>query len=349
MTSAVKVLTKVQVGVETTRGTGVAASRRLIADGRYRRQQEVFDFTDQNSGVFARTPRAGVITRAASEIELTTPLDYQQILLPLLSGMVGAVTPTGAGADKTWTFTPSTSAPVAVDTYTVEFVEASPDDSAEMEFTYGFSPEIEVSADTEGISQLRWKMIGRATADSTLTGALSVPTLIISAPPLWAPYMDDTWAGLGTTKVSPSAAVAKGGAYGFRWTYKGAEQEAFYLDGRTTLDFSQTEKKQPEAELELDIVHDPVATGFIQAEEAKKDSQAIRFVEMRLIGAALGGSNYSVKLQGAYYHATDSMEERGSDRDGNLVVRVHLVSAYDPTSTFQSRVIVVNNLTTFPA
>lgn len=341
MSSGIKILETVQVGKEGTKGTAVDATRRIIADARYRRMQEVYEFTEQNSGVFARVPRQGVITRHSSQIELTTPLDFQQILLPLLSGMVGGVTGTGAGADKTWTFTPSTATPPALDSYTVEYVERSPDDNAEMEFTYGITDELEITATDDSVPELRWRMFGRQTADGTMTGSLLVPTLTYAPNPRWAVYMDDTWAGLGGTQISAQV-------YGFRFTYRNAVHPGYYLDNRSALDFSTEEYGRPEAELELDVVHDPDAASFVQTEEADKTSQNLRFIRCLLTGASLGGSAYSISLNMAGYHMSDSMEERGSDRDGNLTVRMHFGSAYDSTSSNQVSVIVVNDLAAFP-
>lgn len=342
MTSSLKLLETVQVGKETVKGTAVAATRRLIGDFRYRRIQDVYEFLDQNSGVFARVPRQGVVTRHASQLEGRGPLDYQQILLPLLSGMKGGVTGVGAGADKLWTFDPSTSVPPALDAYTVEYTERSPNDNAEMEFAYGITDEIEITASTDNMTEMRYRMFGRASADSTMTAALAVPTnLILDAPVRWGVFVDTTFAGIGATQILAQV-------YGFRWTYKGAVHPGFYLDNRSTLDFATEEYGRPECELELDVVHDPLSTAFVQTQEAFKTAQTLQYIECRQTGATLGTSTYLVKLQGAYYHMADSMEERGNDRDGNQIVRMHFGSAYDVTSGFHVKAIITNQIATFP-
>lgn len=341
MTSGIKILETVQVGKEVTKGTAVVATRRIIGDARYRRIQDVYEFLDQNSGVFARVPRVGVVTRHASQIEIRCPLDFTQILLPLQSGMVGGVTGVGAGADKTYTFTPSTSTPPALEAYTVEYVERSPDDNAEMEFSYGITEEIEITGTTDNMSELRFRMFGRASADSTMTAAIAVPSLVYAAPQRWGVFDDSAFAGVGVTQILAQV-------YGFRWTYRNAVHPGFYLDNRSTLDFSTEEYGRPECELELDVVHDPDSASFVQAHEAFKTAQTPRFLELRHTGATLGGGTYSLKLQGAFYHMADSMEERGNDRDGNITVRMHFGSAYDSVSAQQVKVIVVTDAATFP-
>jgi hypothetical protein len=154
--------------------------------------------------------------------------------------------------------------------------------------------------------------------------------------------VDDTWATLGTANKA-------GQVYGFRWTYRGQVHPAYYLDGRSDLDFTQTEQSKPECELEMDVIHDPVATSLVQDEETHKAAQDLRFIQLVLTGAALGGGTYKVQLDGSFYHAADSLSERGSDRDGNMTTRLHLVSAYDPTSTNHVSVVVVTDVAAFPA
>lgn len=341
MTSSIKLLETVQVGKETVKGTAVAATRRLIGDGRYERIQDVYEFLDQNSGVFARVPRQGVVTKHGTALEMKGPLDFQQILLPCLSGMKGGVTAVGAGSDKVWTFDPSTSVPPALDAYTLEYTERSPNHDAEMECAYGITEEIEITASTDAMSELRYRMFGRATADSTMTPALTVPTLELAAPVRWGGFVDTTFAGIGVTQILAQI-------YGFRWTYKNAVHPGFYLDNRSTLDFGTEEYGRPECELEIDVVHDPDPAKFVQVQEAFKTAQTLQFIEMRLTGAVLGASTYLVKLQGAYYHMADSMQQRGNDRDGNQTVRMHFGSAYDPVSAFHVKAIITNNLATFP-
>lgn len=334
-------MTRTQVGKEVTPGTLVAATRRLVAKGLYDREQLMWDPVDIQAGVFARIPVAPIRIREGSRIELTCPLDHTQILLPLLSGMEGGVTAVGAGADKTWTFDPSTSVPPTVDNYTVEFAEQSTADTAEFEFGFGFTDQIQITVGSDGMAELMWSMWGRATQESTVTPGLTVPVLQRIPGYLFSVKLDTTWAGLGTT-------TKLGQVYGFQWTYKNGLHPGYYLDGRTQMDFSQPEYGRPSAELTMDVVHDPAAALLVQSEETAKTNVTARFLQLEAIGPALGGSTYKIEIDGAYYHAEDSMTRRGEDRDGNPIVRMHLLSAYDPTSAFQSRVVIVTDATAFP-
>ncbi len=345
MASAVKVLSKVQIGKEVTKGTLVAATRRLVGNFRARRVQEMEAFADLDVGLYARTAQAPLLTKQASELELTTPLDFSQILLPLLSGMKGGVTGAGGGADKTWDFTPATATGAVIDSYTYEVVESDGTNDAEMEFGYGLCTEIEITATADGVTQLRAKFMGRVMSDSTLTAGLTVPALTYAANLKWQGFIDANWA---TMVGGAPTAFAINQLYGFRWSFKDFIFPQYYLDGRANLDFGIHESRRRSAELELDIVSDAAGAGFVQTEEANKTAGTMRFIMLRILGPALGGSAYKVDLQGAYYHLADSMEERGTDRDGNLVTRAHFGSAYDATSSNDIRVVVVNALAAFP-
>lgn len=350
MSSAIKSLGLVQVGKESTAGTAVAATRKLSINGAtWRRIEELEEFEDQQHGTLARTAVAPKITRNGMEIDIQQDLTYEQILLPLLSGFKGGVTPAaGSGtptADQLWTFTLSPTADPAVDPYTIEFAEldAGSPDSDSMEAPYGVTTEIEISATNDaGISQIRHHMVGRKVQDTAFTAAQSLPTVQWVNNALWGFYVDDSWANLGNTQIT-------GEVRGFTWALSGHIRPEYYLDGRSDLDFSKSGIGRRMVDLTVDIVVNPSAAGLIATEAADKTASTLRFISLLNTGPAISGGNpYSITLNGAYYHAADSMQERGSDADGNPIVRMHLRSAYDPTATKDLEVLVNNILTAFP-
>ena len=120
---------------------------------------------------------------------------------------------------------------------------------------------------------------------------------------------------------------------------------------RADADFVQHEFGPRVADLTLDVAIDTQAGSLPAAEMTAKDAKTKRFVELRLDGAAFVTPDTAlarfIKLQGAYHHAADSLQDRGSDRDGNLVVRMHLQSVYDATGAADVRFIIQNNLATY--
>lgn len=349
MASGVRAATLLQIGKETTRGTAVAATRKVIATSvTYRRLQEMEQFEGENTGLLARTVRAPLVVREGTEFEVSMRLGFEQILWPLLSGLRGAVAPTnpGTGEAKLWTFTPAVSADPAPDAYTAEFVESSFTDEAEMEAPYTVCTEIEVRGENSaGVPGMRASFVARKTQDSTKTGSIALPTLFHASNARWAVYFDPSWATLGATLVSGQV---RNLVYRLTTGIRGSH----FLDNRADLDFSFYEFGVRQADLTFEVTHDPAAAKFVQVEEALKTAGTLRFVRCQLNGPAFGapdaGLSRFVRFDGAYAHAPDSMSERGRDVDGNLVVGVHLQSVYDPTQAQDIVVAVQNNLAAFP-
>ena len=97
--SGVRALTGIQIGDENPDGTAVAATRIVVATiADYNRIEAFEHFEGQMTGVLTGPTTAPVLTRNHTEFNVTWPLDFEQILWPLLSGMKGAVTPTQPAA-----------------------------------------------------------------------------------------------------------------------------------------------------------------------------------------------------------------------------------------------------------
>lgn len=348
MSSAIKALTRVQVGKETTRGTAVAATRRLVlTEATYRRIEEQEQFEGEMNGLLVRTTRPPLAVRNGTELEIAFPLDFEQILFPLLAGVKGGVTPTqpGTGDAELWTFTPGVSADPAPDAYTLEFDERSGADAAGMEAPYGIVSEIVIAASFEGVPTVNVSLFAQKTTDGSSTGSIALPTLNKAAGPLWAAYFDDAWADLGDTQVT-------GQIYGFSATIRTGLSAGFYMDGRSTLDFTRYEVGPRMVDLTLDVTHDPASAALIQSEEAHKSAGTTRFVRLQVDGPAFDSPDnalaHFVRLDGAYSHAPDSMQDRGGERDGNLTTQIHLQSVHDATQGQDFEIAVQNALAAFP-
>ena len=349
MPPAIRPATAIQIGAETTRGTAVAATRRIVTPAATYRRQETFEhFEEDLDGLLSGSSRDPLNTRNGTELELGgMPLDFEQILIPLLSGIKGGVISTdpGTGEARLWTFLPSVTADPVPDTFTVEFEESDFTTGQEMEAPYAFTTELEITGGDEGTPELRWVMTARKTIDSTKTASIALPDLTEAANARWAVYIDDSWATLGTTRIA-------GQIYGFTWSLSDFLRPGYYLDNRTDLDFSQYEYGRRRVELTLDVVHDTAATGLVPLEEADKAAGNTRFVRVEVTGPAFASPdnalNHFVRLDGAYKHMDDSMAERGGDRDGNLTTQLVLQSRYDSTSGNDFEAVVQNAVDTFP-
>lgn len=330
-----------------TRGTTPAAGdtwRRLVGNYSLERNEELETFDDLDVGLYVRS-QSPMLMRKGTGFEHTTPLDFTQPLGAFLTSLKGGVVATGGGADKTWIFTPSMSAGLVPDTYTLEVNETDGFTNSIIRSNYMFCDEWEISATTDGIASLRAHFMGQAPADAsafTATTPGATPALLYAAGIRGQAFLDTSYAGVGTTPF------ATGQLYGFSYKVSNALFGQTYMDGRATLDFSRMETRRIVVDLTLNVVVDPTATAFITVEEAAKLASTMRFIRVKLLGPALGGSAYEIDLDLACTHASDSMTNRLSDRDGNLVTTAHLTAQYDPTSTFSPQTRVITNVATYP-
>tara|TARA_R110002020_G_scaffold125307_1_gene282478 strand:+ start:42 stop:1091 length:1050 start_codon:yes stop_codon:yes gene_type:complete len=349
MAAGVRALSLVQIGKESTAGTSVAATRRLLTkDATYRQQQLQEMFDGQLSGVLSRSVTAPVITREHSQLEISTDLDFNQILFPLLSGVKGGVTPStpGSGEARLWTFLPSQTAP-SVDSYTLEMVIDDGTTKQEVECPFGVTTSFEITGGVDALPQISYSLDARKSVDSTYTSGIALPTMTqaFAANLRWVVNVNDTWANLGNTPMN-------GQVYGITWSQSAFVQPTYYLQNRDALDFATTEVVTRTTDLTILTTYDTGASNFAETEMAKKDSGTKRFIDCALQGDAFGSPDASlqrlINLQGSFVHADDSMEEIGADRDGNSVLSMHLVSTYDATSGNDVQYKVQNNLTSFP-
>ena len=347
MAAGVQPLTLIQVGKESTDGTAVAATRRILTkSGTYRHleTQEMFD--GQLSGVLSRSVTTPVITREATQLEISTDLDFNQILLPLLSGVKGGVTPStpGSGTARLWTFAPSQTAP-SVDPYSLEFVVDDGTTKQEIEAPFGITSGFEITGGVDALPQITWAMDARKSSQSTYTSGIALPAVEFASNLRWNVTMDDTWANIANTNIA-------GQVYGFTWGQSAFVMPQYYLQARADLDFAGVEPQTRTTDVTIQCTFDTGASNFYDTEIAKKASGTKRFLELKLQGASMAAPdaayNYTIALQGSFVHADDSMQDLGADRDGNSVVSMHLLSQYDSTGGVDVNYLVTNILTSFP-
>jgi hypothetical protein len=211
-----------------------------------------------------------------------------------------------------------------------------------MEAPYGITTELEITGGLNGIAQIRHLMVTRKVQDTSYTTSIALPTIKNVVNSLWAYYVDDSWGSFGGTQIT-------GEVMGFSWKLTDHIRPEWFLDGRSELDFTKSGIGRRVADLTVDIVVNPAAAGLVGTEAADKSAGTLRFISLENTGPAIsGGGNYKIKIRGAYYHLSDSLQDRGSDTDGNPVVRMHLQSAYDSTSTKDLEITVNNILASFP-
>ena len=159
-------------------------------------------------------------------------------------------------------------------------------------------------------------------------------------------FIDTTWAGLGGTQISAQL-------YNGSFTWSDFIRAERYHDGRVDLDFTQHEYSAGrKADLELDIVAQVDGAGAIDVERAAKTARSLRFVRLEFTGPVFASPddslNHFVRFDGAYYHAEDSLVERGGERNGSNMGHMHLESAYDSTQAQDVEFSVQTLASSFP-
>jgi hypothetical protein len=348
MAAGVQPLTLIQVGKESTDGTAVAATRRVLTkSGTYRHMQTQEMFEGQLSGVLSRSATSPVLTREASQLSISTDLDFNSVLLPLLSGVKGGVTPStpGTGEARLWTFEPSQTAP-SVDPYTIEMVVDDGSTKQEIEAPFGVTTSFEITGGVDALPQITWDMDARKSVQSTYTSGIALPAVAFAANLRWQMSLDTTWANVGNTTVS-------GQIYGFTLGQSAFVMPQYYLQNRDALDFAGVEPQTRTTDLVIQATFDTGGSNLYETELAAKALGSKRFIELKLQGDAFASPdaslNHEIKVRGSFVHADDSMQDLGADRDGNSVVSLHLVSQYDPTGAVDINYLVQNALTSFPA
>lgn len=183
----------VQIGVEATPGTSVAASKRLqslsIEPTPHVESQQFRPMGNKFNAL-------SILGKEWMEANLTGRAVYDELIYPLASVLT---TPTvvAAGTGHKWTFKPSTTSEDTPKTLTVE--AGSPLRASK--FTYGLVNEFGMNITRDGV-ELSGHMIGRAMSDGiVMTAAPTFLPLVPVMPDTIDVFADTTDAGLGTTKL----------------------------------------------------------------------------------------------------------------------------------------------------
>lgn len=205
----------VQVGVETTPGTAVAANKRLSSLA-FDISPTIETSTFRPSGSKYQT--LAILGKEWVEAALSGRATYDEMIYPLSSALTAATvtTPGGGTNSRLWTFKPSVTTEDAPKTFTVEQGSAL----RAHRFAYGICPELSLSINRDAL-EVGGSMIGRALEDAiTMTaGATTIP-LVPILPTQVCAYLDTTAAGIGTTKLTRLLNLEWGisDRYGPLWT-----------------------------------------------------------------------------------------------------------------------------------
>lgn len=186
---------QVQVGVESTPGTPVAANK-LLPSMSFTMGPEIVNRSYRTQGF--RGPTVSKITQFDGGGTLSGPLNYSEIIYPLNTIITGVIaTPGGGTNSRTHTFAPVATGTDAFKTLTIQEGDAT----AAIQMAHGAIVDFGITV-TEDASDVSGTVVGYAPSNVTLTGSPTAIAQLPIGPREIDVYIDPTFGAIGTTKVS---------------------------------------------------------------------------------------------------------------------------------------------------
>lgn len=313
----------VQVGVEATPGTSVAASKKFISIG----IEPAIQMDPQRFRPMGQKFASVVVPgKEWVEAKISGVGNYSEIIWFLSSVLVapGAATTVDTTA-KRWTFAPAASSEDTVKTFTVEQGGAV----RAHKFTYGVVTELELKINRDGI-EISGAMLGQRITDSiAMTGSPTTPTEVPMIPTEFDVYLDTTSGGLGVTKLQRvlEATITIGDRFAPVWVLNSANTS-----------FVAHVEQEPTAEIKLLMEAD--SEGMAQLTQMRAGTT--KFLRIYGISSSTAGSTtqkYEFKADFAV-----KVKDVGdfSDEDGVYAVEWTFEIVYDATWTKALTIDVIN-------
>ena len=353
MALANKRFTRLYIGKEATPGTPVAFTRRLTGEGNadFNTNQTQFQWDDSwGAGVRTQRVQTPLNIGRGTVCTFRAPFDFDNVLLALLSGFHGGITPTepdpvAAPGNRLWDFNLVPRDRAGQETYT--FLYGETDDTSRTVFRsdYMFCREFTITASSQQIAQMDMTFEGRAAAEYTP----SVPNLEVHTNRAVGSWgfginISGSWADMIAEDGQSDTAS---NVDNIRYTMSGQWQPIFTLSDIGQESFSAAQLDTASAQISFDVLIDPVTGSTARGEYRASTLGQRRFVEFKGFRGS-GADQREVHLFGCFVHDPDSMTQRGPDRDGIPTLRASMTSVYDPTSANDVRAQVRNRLPSYP-
>lgn len=317
----------IQIGVEVTAGTAVAADKKFQSIGiEPTPNLEIDQFRPMGQKYRA----LATLSKEWTTANISGRGSYTELVYLLSSVVDTAViaTPGGGTLARTWTFTPDSFDDDAPKTFTVEHGSSVRADS----FTHGIVTEFGMSFSRDTV-EVSGSMLGQAiTDDITLTGAPTDITLVpIHAKDLLV-YMDTTAAGLGSTKLTRVLSVD--------FTLGSRFSPVWVIDD-TEASFVAVIESEPD--LTMSIMMEADAEGMARLTDVRAGStKFIRVFAQDATEIDVATNNYEFTLDFA-----GKVSDTGgfSDADGVYAIEWTFVGVHDATWTKAYEFVLQNALT----
>jgi hypothetical protein len=315
----------IQIGVESTSGTAVAASKRMQSWGLEPTiETEIDQFKPAGWKYNALTSlgkewATSPITGRGSFTELV-------YILSSVIDVATITTPGGGTTSRNWQFISDTFADDAPKTYTVEHGSSVRADR----FTYGLITEFGMTFNRTSV-EVTGSMMGRALEDGiTMTASPTSVALIPILPTQISVYVDATAAGLGTTKLTRAVSTEFniGSRFAPVWVLDAAQNP-----------FAAHIESDPDFTVGLVVQANSAGMAYL----ANMRSGAALFIRIEAIGAIIEGAIPYKAWFDFCVRATDP--EGFRDEDGVYCFSYNFVGGHDATWAKSMDINLVNTLT----
>lgn len=330
-----QLFTYFQLGKESTAGTAVAATRMMYPDGTglwgLDRMRTRHDSANRGTRTnVTHSTQQGVTMRIPFSTAPDVGVSFDELIYPFCQ-LKGGVTGSGAGADKTWTFTPSQTGANSQEAFTIEVG----DDIQNYEAEYCQASDWTLSFGVDDLTQLQMNWFGRQSTKSTKSSVTANNGVKIPGY-LWTVKFATAQSGLAGASivsnflVGASLNVTTGlvpRKYNDGNAYFGQSVEAAPLRGTLTMQVESTAQA--------------VSQFYDKAASDTND-----FIRLKATGPSLGSTNYSAQIDMCVSY--DDPEIIGAESDGVNLYNITAQLMYDPTWANSIVGTIVNSLATIP-
>ena len=302
----IKALRKIQIGKETTKGTAVAASAALLGELTMKSSPTIYRPVEER-GTLAEFSRSVKVANLA-ELVYTGSATFEQVLYILHMGILGNVTPVGAGTAKFWTFTPSIAAAGVFDSFTIEYG----DDIEQWESEFCMASELELSGAMNEPMKMRGNIFGRKMTVCNFTPDISPPAVEDILTQKARLYIDTETGKIGATEKA-STLIA------FTYTIKTGLTPKRFANG--SIDFSTYNETFKGIELKMTFAFNAGA----EAERLEFDGETLRLIRIEAIGSEAQAKEDSTQVIPAGGITADATSFDVADGTKITVDRVYLV------------------------
>ena len=327
------VLQKSQAGIESTRGTNVAATRKLYAQITPTYERPLMDFSDQTGTYFDRRRVAYGRERVSfNAVDIGT---YEDLAWWMQFGLKGGVTGavTGTTGYK-YEFTP-TAASDDLKSMTLEYGEPGNVYESGQVMASSWTLRGDSDNDNEPGWMLDMSLMGRDRATSSYTSAIADRTTEVILARGTKLYIDDAGGTIGTTQMS-------GKLVDFSVTCDLGLHFKAFMEDETNMAANKVGRGAMRVNGQFTLEFDS-DTEFAKYRAA---APAQRLIRLKREGTAIaGGTAVKTAIVDLYgYWSSISF----GDREGNLTATFGFAGFYDSTAATMIRVEVINALTTLP-